>query len=63
MGAEYLSYVKSIATFALTFFGYIISVLVSVGDAVKSFFFLPAYFLIGFQEALLLVCQADILRV
>ena len=49
--------------FALTFFGYIISVLVSVGDAVKSFFFLPAYFLIGFQEALLLVCQADILRV
>ena len=54
---------KFIATFALTFFGYIISVLVSVGDAVKSFFFLPAYFLIGFQEALLLVCQADILRV
>ena len=30
MGAEYLSYVKSIATFALTFFGYIISVLASV---------------------------------
>ena len=29
-GAEYLSYVKSIATFALTFFGYIISVLASV---------------------------------
>ena len=30
MGAEYLSYVKSIASFALTFFGYIISVLASV---------------------------------
>ena len=29
-GAEYLSYVKSIATFALTFFGYIISVFASV---------------------------------
>ena len=30
MGAKYLSYVKSIATFALTFFGYLISVLASV---------------------------------
>ena len=30
IGAEYLSYVKSIATFALTFFGYIILVLASV---------------------------------
>ena len=30
MGAEYLSYVKSIATFAPTFCGYIISVLASV---------------------------------
>ena len=30
MGAEYLSYVKSIATFATTFYGYIISVLASV---------------------------------
>ena len=30
MGAEYSSYVKSIATFALTFFGYIILVLASV---------------------------------
>ena len=30
MGANYLFYVKSIATFALTFFGYIISVLASV---------------------------------
>ena len=30
LGAEYLSHVKSIATFALTFFGYIISVLASV---------------------------------
>ena len=30
MGARYLSYVKSIATFALTFFEYIISVLASV---------------------------------
>ena len=28
--AEYLSYVKSIATYTLTFFGYIISVLASV---------------------------------
>ena len=31
MDAEYLSYVKSIATFAPTFYGYIISVLASVG--------------------------------
>ena len=30
MGAEYSPYVKSIATFALTFFGYIIYVLASV---------------------------------
>ena len=30
MGAEYLFYVKSIATFALTFYGYIISILASV---------------------------------
>ena len=30
LGAEYLSYVKSIATYAPTFFGYIISVLASV---------------------------------
>ena len=30
MGAEYLSYVQSIATFAPTFYGYIISVLASV---------------------------------
>ena len=30
MSAEYLSYVKSIATFAPTFYGYIISVLASV---------------------------------
>ena len=30
MGAEYLSYVKSIATFAPTFYGHIISVLASV---------------------------------
>ena len=30
MGAEYLSYVKSIATFAPTFYGYIISVSASV---------------------------------
>ena len=30
IGAEYSSYVKSIVTFALTFFGYIISVLASV---------------------------------
>ena len=30
VGAKYLSYLKSMATFALTFFGYIISVLASV---------------------------------
>ena len=30
MGAEYLSHVKSIATFAPTFYGYTISVLASV---------------------------------
>ena len=36
MGAEYLSYVKFIATYALTFFGYIISVLASV-------LYLPSY--------------------
>jgi len=30
MGADYSFYVKSIATFALVFFGYIISVLASV---------------------------------
>ena len=30
LGAEYLSYVKFIATYALTFFGYIILVLASV---------------------------------
>ena len=30
MGAEYVSYVKSIATFAPTFYGYINSVLASV---------------------------------
>ena len=30
LGTEYLSYVKFIATYALTFFGYIISVLASV---------------------------------
>jgi len=32
MGAEYLSYVKSIATFAPTFYGYIISALASVDE-------------------------------
>ena len=32
MGAEYLSYVKSIATFAPTFYGYIISFLASVSS-------------------------------
>ena len=35
MGAEYLPYVKSIATFAPTFYGYIISVLASVGTDTK----------------------------
>ena len=32
MGAEYLFYLKSIATFALTFYGYIILVLASVRE-------------------------------
>ena len=32
MGTDYSFYVKSIATFSLTFFGYIISVLASVLD-------------------------------
>ena len=36
MGAEYLCYVKFIATEALTFFGYIISVLASVIVSVVS---------------------------
>ena len=36
LGAEYLSYVKFIATYALTFFGYIISVLASVTDVACS---------------------------
>ena len=36
MGAEYLSYVKSIATFAPTFYRYIISVLASVRRAAAS---------------------------
>ena len=35
MGAEYLPYVKSIAIFAPTFYGYIISVLASV-DSVRT---------------------------
>ena len=35
MGAEHLSYVKFIPTHALTFFGYIISVLVSVFKLIK----------------------------
>ena len=39
MGAEYSSYVKSIATFAPTFYGYIISVLGSVAN-VRLFIFL-----------------------
>ena len=32
LGAEYLSFAKSIATYAPTFFGYIISFLASVRD-------------------------------
>ena len=42
MGAEYSSYVKTIATFALTLFGYIISVLASVRKFiyVVTFYFL-----------------------
>ena len=37
MGGKYLSYVKSIATFALTFFGYVISVLASVMSTGQNF--------------------------
>ena len=37
MGAEYLSYMKSIATFAPTFYGYIISVLASVSVYLSHF--------------------------
>ena len=37
MGAEYLFYVKSIATFAPTFYGYIISILASVPDISTGF--------------------------
>ena len=36
MGADYSFYVKSIATFALTFFGYIISVLASVESSLAT---------------------------
>ena len=35
MGAEYLSYVNFIATFALTFYGHIISVLASVMSVLR----------------------------
>jgi hypothetical protein len=35
MGADYSLYVKFIATYALTFFGYIISVLASVAHTKK----------------------------
>ena len=37
MSADYSFYVKSIATFAPTFFGYIISVLASVNKNLESF--------------------------
>ena len=37
MGANYSFYVKSIATFALTFFGYVISVLASVMSTGQNF--------------------------
>ena len=36
LGAEYSSYMKSIAIYALTFFGYIISVLASVNNQATS---------------------------
>ena len=41
MIAEYLSYVKSIATFALIIFGYNISVLVSVPPMISIYQFMP----------------------
>ena len=43
MGAEYLSYVKSIATFAPTFYGYIISVLASVYSVLKRVAYFNSY--------------------
>ena len=39
MGAEYLSYVKSTATFAPTFYEYIISVLASVTEFTHLYIF------------------------
>ena len=44
MGAEYLSYVKSIANFAPTFYGYIISVLASVDPVGKMNFIIDFFF-------------------
>ena len=42
MGADYSFYVKSIATFALTFFGFIISALASVSQLrLKLYYKLP----------------------
>ena len=46
LGGKYLSYVKSIATFALTFFGYIVSVLASVptqAEKMELFFFIQIW--------------------
>ena len=51
LGAEYLSYVKSIATFALTFFGYIISVLANVYCTLQEIFPTIPIQLRSFQEA------------
>ena len=44
IGADYSFYVKSIATFALTFFGYIISVLASVDTLGPEMFALGCLF-------------------
>ena len=37
MGADYAPYMKSIATFAPTFYGYIISILASVSNKLQIF--------------------------
>ena len=51
MGAEYLSYVKSIATFAPTFYGYIISVLASVsGTNFENIYQLIKYYVFRFPQ-------------
>ena len=54
MGAEYLSYVKSIATFAFTFYGYIISVLASV-KKYFNIFYLYVWWILDKSSGLLIL--------